>query len=275
MIYIIAEEIRFNPDDCTLVNHQDDDFIKLSIPACRLLEQLLLSGGETLTREYLLTEVWDKYGLRGTNSNLNQYISILRRALAGYGCENLIVTIPKIGFRLNTDIPIHRDDAAPPLSLEQPLPVEETPPVEQAPSAVQPPETPANPAQNGSNNKRKTWFLILCVGFSLLLVGLLLLQFRDPLEEREIEPVNDVLQGDCNVTYLKNMDSKDREAIDKQIVKILDENKLQCGKNRKIIFDNYTSYSTQSYGRTMLSFCQLGIKNDIISCDNFYYYDWR
>ncbi|MDJ0476207.1 hypothetical protein QNA27_21415 [Pantoea eucalypti] len=62
-----------------------------------------------MAREILLTEVWDKYGLRGSNSNLNQYLSMLRRALAAYGCENLIITIPKIGIRLNTDISIERE----------------------------------------------------------------------------------------------------------------------------------------------------------------------
>ncbi|MEE3660372.1 winged helix-turn-helix domain-containing protein [Brenneria sp. g21c3] len=264
MIYIIAEEIRFNPDDGTLGNHQHDDFIKLSIPACRLLEQLLVSGGETLGREYLLTEVWDKYGLRGTNSNLNQYISILRRALAGYGCDNLIITMPKIGFRLNTDIPLQRVDSPLPRPAEQSLPAGPSPAAEKAP-----------PPQKAGNQQKKTWFLILLIGFSILILGLLLLQFSNTLQGREIEPVNATFQENCHVTYLKNTDSKDREAINRQIVKILHDNQLQCDKNRRIIFDNYTSYSTQSYGRTLLSFCQLGIKQEIISCDNFYYYDWK
>ncbi|ATA24650.1 hypothetical protein BIY26_06235 [Brenneria goodwinii] len=274
MIYIIAEEIRFNPDDGTLGSHQHDDFIKLSIPACRLLEQLLTSGGETLGREYLLTEVWDKYGLRGTNSNLNQYISILRRALAGYGCDNLIITIPKIGFRLNTDISLRRDDPPSSQPVPQALPAEPSPFAEEAaPLPAVRPHTAA--ARKAGNTPKKTWFLILLIAFSMLILGLLLLQFGDTLQEREIEPVNSTFQENCNVTYLKNADSKDREAINQQIIRILRDNKLQCDKNRRIIFDNYTSYSTQSYGRTLLSFCQLGIKQEIISCDNFYYYDWK
>ena len=33
--------------------------------------------------------VWDDYGLQASNSSLNQYISILRRALSAFGCEEL------------------------------------------------------------------------------------------------------------------------------------------------------------------------------------------
>lgn len=111
MIYIIDDQVSYNSDDCTLSHIPTQESLSLSISSGRLFEQLLNSGGEILARETLLTEVWDKYGLRGSNSNLNQYLSIVRRALAAYGCENLIITIPKIGIRLNTDIKIERQSA--------------------------------------------------------------------------------------------------------------------------------------------------------------------
>ncbi len=289
MIYIIAEEITFNPDDGTLANHNENDAIKLTIPASRLLEHILDSQGDILSRDFLLTEVWDKYGLRGSNSNLNQYISILRRALANYGCDNLIITIPKMGFRLNTDITLRRADL-PPIPL--------TPSDgENAPEATQPvdagvpvpPRTLEAPAESGAatmasiagprparrDNLRKSGFLVLCIITSLLLLWALLVQLHTTLAEREIDPVNDTLAQNCQITYLKNVGRADRAAINRQVAEILNENKLRCDGNRRIIFDNYTSTSPKSFGRTMLSFCQLGMKHKIISCDNFYYYDWR
>ncbi|MEN4535794.1 winged helix-turn-helix domain-containing protein [Pantoea agglomerans] len=111
MIYIIDDQVSYKSDDCTLSHIPTQESLSLSISSGRLFEQLLNSGGEILARDTLLTEVWDKYGLRGSNSNLNQYLSIVRRALAAYGCENLIITIPKIGIRLNTDIKIERQSA--------------------------------------------------------------------------------------------------------------------------------------------------------------------
>ena len=38
-----------------------------------------------IKRQQLLEEVWEERGLKGTNSNLNNYISLLRRHLAQLG----------------------------------------------------------------------------------------------------------------------------------------------------------------------------------------------
>ncbi|CDL37722.1 hypothetical protein [Citrobacter freundii] len=57
--------------------------------------------------------VWDDYGLQASNSSLNQYISILRRALSAFGCEELIITVPKMGFRLNPDITLQLTQTVP------------------------------------------------------------------------------------------------------------------------------------------------------------------
>ncbi len=94
MIYTIDRIITYNSDDCSLGHIPTQESLSLSISSGRLLERLLNSSSEILSRDMLLTEVWDKYGLRGSNSNLNQYLSILRRPLAGFGCENLIITDP-------------------------------------------------------------------------------------------------------------------------------------------------------------------------------------
>ncbi|MCL2892947.1 transcriptional regulator [Brenneria tiliae] len=278
MIYIIDRELTYNSDDCTLSHHSDDEPIKLSIPAGRLFEQLLTSNGEVLSREYLLTEVWDKYGLRGSNSNLNQYISLLRRALAGYGCDNLIVTVPKMGFRLNTDIEIsHEPDAGsqkttPWLEKDVPQQAESNTGIsEPSPSAAPMTDKP----QRSTGQRRFFWFAALASIVSASILIAALAHLRSNPQEREITPVEEVLDNGCEITYLKNISRDDRPAVNRQIQQILTANKLSCGANRRIVFDNYTSDSTQNYGRTMLSFCQLGNHREIIACDNFYYYDWR
>lgn len=226
--------------------------------------------GDVLSREYLLTEVWDKYGLRGSNSNLNQYIILLRRALAGYGYDNLIITIPKMGFRLNTDIEIRCEPG-----IARQETVSNTDKTEALPAAPPIAETGPQPQQGKKRPSRFFWFTTLAgvVSASILLGALAYLKSYP--EQREITPVKGVLENGCEITYLKDIGQDDRLAINKQVHEILSENKLRCDANRRVIFDNYTSNTAQNYGRTMLSFCQLGNHREIIACDNFYYYDWR
>lgn len=52
-----------------------------------------------IKRQQLLEEVWEERGLKGTNSNLNNYISLLRRHLAQLGETELIITYPRQGFK--------------------------------------------------------------------------------------------------------------------------------------------------------------------------------
>jgi hypothetical protein len=63
--------------------------------------------------------------------------------------------------------------------------------------------------------------------------------------------------------------------MDKQILQILSENHQPCDPGRRFYFDKMTSLTTKNYGRTILSACKLNTSGHIISCDNFYYMDWR
>ena len=118
MKYLIDRLIIFNSDDGTLQLPSSEDVIKLALPAARLLETFLSSEGKELTREYQYETVWDNRGLHTSESNLNQYFSILRRNLALLGCHELIVTLPTVGFKLNAAIHVEVMEvgAAPPAS---------------------------------------------------------------------------------------------------------------------------------------------------------------
>ncbi|EOH8097145.1 transcriptional regulator, partial [Salmonella enterica subsp. enterica serovar Newport] len=61
-------------------------------------------------RDTLFKTVWDDNGMRSSNSNLNQYISILRKQLVQVGLpENIIITVPRVGFMFNPDIDVQRE----------------------------------------------------------------------------------------------------------------------------------------------------------------------
>ncbi|MBP2199597.1 winged helix-turn-helix domain-containing protein [Pantoea cypripedii] len=257
MIYTIDGTVTYNSDDCTLNHLPTQETLSLSLSSGRLFEQLLNSNGEILTRDALLTEVWDKYGLRGSNNNLNQYLSIVRRALASFGCENLIITVPKMGIRLNTEIPITR---------------EETIKEEASTSA---PDSPLYPDGHRATHGHTNYLLLLTVLMVCLIASGSWYYRVVRSGEQEITPVSIPLAGGCNVVFVQGVDSHDQPMLEKQIQQMLRENHQTCDSSRRLYFDKITAFSAQNYGRTTLSSCKLNDSGHVIACDNFYYLDWR
>ncbi len=260
MIYIIDDQVSYNSDDCTLSHIPTQESLSLSISSGRLFEQLLNSGGEILARDTLLTEVWDKYGLRGSNSNLN---------------ENLIITIPKIGIRLNTDIKIERQ-SAPVMGVTEVLTddISEGSITEgSAENVVLPATPPGNQLPATSVNvTRRYWF----ASVALIMLGMVLWYFTVSRPDEQIIPMSSIkLEGGCEAVLLQGLDEVERQALGKQIVQILRENNQTCDAGHRIIFDKNTSFTTKNFGRTILSSCKINSDGHIISCDNFYYLDWR
>lgn len=271
MIYIIDDQIAYNSDDCTLSHIPTEETLSLSISSGRLFEQLLNSQGEILARETLLTEVWDKYGLRGSNSNLNQYLSILRRALAAYGCENLIITIPRIGIRLNTEIKIERE--APPVLADSEAQTED-----QAEEEVNREDVvDATELTLPADKKPLISFRQVVSGLVVLavLAGAYGYYTAHNLSGKRSSMSTIRLDGGCEAVIIQGLDVFEKQSLDKQILQMLRENKQSCVPGRRIYFDKNPSFNTTNYGRTILSACNLNSDGHIISCDNFYYLDWR
>lgn len=114
MRFDIEKLIQFDTENATLVNLLTGDSIELSLTSTRLLAKLLSHHRDVLSREEIFQSVFDKYGARSSNSNLNQYISILRKNILELGVEKeVIVTIPRIGFRISENVSITFDDELP------------------------------------------------------------------------------------------------------------------------------------------------------------------
>lgn len=266
MIYTIDGSITYNTDDCTLSHLPTQESLSLSISTGRLFERLLTSEGDILSRETLLTDVWDKYGLRGSNSNLNQYLSILRRALAAYGCENLIITIPKVGIRLNIDIPVER-------TASSSAPVNDTEQDKVFPQQAEPAAPFSLPIAPDAPVKKYQWLYLLAGGICLL--GVLVWGYLALHKEEETPAATLSLTGGCQAVVLQGIDDEERQTLTSQIEQMLRENHQLCDKSRRIYFDRNTAFTTQNYGRTILSSCKLNSDGHVIACDNFYYLDWR
>ncbi|WP_145493969.1 winged helix-turn-helix domain-containing protein [Yersinia aleksiciae] len=105
MEYIINGNVRYNSSDGTLFCPDNNiDMITLTRVTSELLLLLIKNNGAPLSRDTILSELWEKRGLTASSNNLNNYVSMLRKALAQCGYPNLIVTIPKHGFLFEAEI---------------------------------------------------------------------------------------------------------------------------------------------------------------------------
>ncbi|PKH22188.1 hypothetical protein CIG19_12820 [Enterobacterales bacterium CwR94] len=104
-VYVINQCVEFNSAELTLT-HQNNVEEKTSLPAAggRLLTFLILRNGEPVTKEAILYEVWEKEGFAPSTNNLYHYISLIRRLLSDLGLQDIIRTLPKIGFILEADV---------------------------------------------------------------------------------------------------------------------------------------------------------------------------
>ena len=122
MRFDIEGFITFDTEEASLVNLLTGDCIELSATSTRLLTNLLQYRGDIISRVDIFQSVFEKYGARPSNSNLNQYISTLRRSLADLGVEkNVIITVPALRFLRKSLSPATM--ITPPLSLSRRWPL--------------------------------------------------------------------------------------------------------------------------------------------------------
>ncbi|MCS3409447.1 winged helix-turn-helix domain-containing protein [Serratia sp. AKBS12] len=115
MKYRINGHVLFDADSGSLsLMVFSDDPLAVSNPTKRLLLLLIINHGEPVSREVIFRKVWDDYGMVSSNNNLNQCVSKLRRILKTLGIEEeVIITVPKVGFMLSRDIAIECVDELP------------------------------------------------------------------------------------------------------------------------------------------------------------------
>ncbi|MCO7511991.1 helix-turn-helix domain-containing protein [Serratia fonticola] len=105
MEYIINGSVKYNSLDCTLFCPDNNaDMITLTRVTSELLLLLIQNNHTPLSRDTILSELWEKRGLSASSNNLNNYVSMLRKALAKCGYSDLITTIPKHGFLFEAEV---------------------------------------------------------------------------------------------------------------------------------------------------------------------------
>ncbi|WP_395301518.1 transcriptional regulator [Enterobacter sp. ECC-175] len=106
MFFICNNSLLFDPEAHVISPvSQPESAITLSAPAVRLLQEFIRNKGKDLSREELITRVWEAFGFTPSGNNLNKAMSELRKGFQSLGEHNdVIVTVPRYGFRFEADV---------------------------------------------------------------------------------------------------------------------------------------------------------------------------
>lgn len=105
MIFTLLDMVSFRSEDCTMWNiHYPDRRVRFTTIPCRLFSYLLENTDRIISREEILNNIWQVYGLEPSNNSINQYVSLIRKSLLEIGCEQEIIqTIPRAGFYIASE----------------------------------------------------------------------------------------------------------------------------------------------------------------------------
>ncbi|MGF6188952.1 winged helix-turn-helix domain-containing protein [Serratia sp. 2723] len=106
MKYILNLTLVFDPEGRLLMLRNNNQLtVGLSNPATRLLTEMIKNNRIELTREILLKHVWEDFGFASSGATLSNHISELRKAFEALGIsKDILLTVPRIGFKLDAEI---------------------------------------------------------------------------------------------------------------------------------------------------------------------------
>lgn len=261
MNYNVDDIVLFDSEMNTLTHIDTQECVSLTMSQSILLELLLNSNAEIMARDKIIDTLWSCHGINCSTHTLNQYVSVLRKLFAHFGREQLLITLPRVGLRLNPDIHISVIADTPIL----------TPVI--APSFA--PEAEQLPASGAGNDRLiyKKWLPLIAI--LMIVVSGALVTFRMLRPDDDSNRFTFITEQQCEIGLPRHFSVEDQGVILKQAKEIMVENKLSCNEQRIAFFDFYKSVAGQDYGRAVLALCVKGDNGGVISCENYYYRNWR
>lgn len=269
MVYLINHLVLFSTLEYQLSLLDDDtQIIQLSNTSGRVLDELLIAhgNGETVTRETLFARVWEQHGLQSSNGNLNQQISLIRKALISLGLDSTaIVTLPKRGFKINdrliiTPHPPTEKPSAPPQEIES------APEMNPAPAIT--------PFSHPPGSLR---FVNLLLAIAVVITLLMTYSY---FRVNEKQPLFFFRKIDaCNVYTLRPINEREHADFAARIPNAMAGNIDQCTDRDVVLFSRTTQVNPQIKQqinrRTFLAKCEKDARGQLTDCLNFYFYNWE
>ena len=248
MKYQLADILTYTDDDATLSlsGSDGDECQQLTSTANAIFSLLVSHAGMVVDREMFLSEVWDRRGLQGSNSSLNQYISILRKMLAAMVPDTtFIVTVPKTGFMLSADLSVVR--------LGQP---------QVGPAPVQ---APAPTARRDPH-----WIALFCTLITLVVCSSLL-AWKQHKNQSDVYLLSHI--GRCPVyTFAPLADAFHDKAV-ALAQAIQREGTFTCSGDATFYLHIQDALFYGDRGRLVLSQCSHA-RGRASACRTLYYYNW-
>jgi len=228
----------------------------LSITASSLLHFFLQNTG-VVNREEVLKRVWDDQGHTSSNSNLNQYLSMLRKTFRLYGIDNVIVSISRGNLQLNPSVIIEILPSSPVALPDMMLRKKESP--------FQQFGELSSPA--GWNIASATLLSLACILMMFTYYGKLSPPAitLTPLSSKQcdLSVVEEMLATFNQTPYVKNFNAV-RQTLN-----------IECQPGRKFIFFYDDKLQKEGLGRVFLAHCAKQKSNVFSYCDNYFYYAWK
>ncbi|CAI1773972.1 MULTISPECIES: winged helix-turn-helix domain-containing protein [Serratia] len=268
MKYIINKIVVFNSDELTLFLYENNQIVtKLTKPASRLLLELIQNNKKNITRDDLLERVWTTYGFTASNAGLNNYISELRKAFALLGLVNeIIVTIPKLGFRFEADIVLTEAMLLPsePMDSQGDNPnnkVEVEVEVENKIIEKGASKKSFHP-RSFTKNKKITVFIILAVG--ALLIAILISRYK---EHHNYAPYTKVSElSNCEIYVIGHAETDTSNT--KKVIDVLNDKKIDCVSSEKDVFYSEDKFDSKLQRAMLISVCSKNNENHYDNCLN-------
>ncbi|WP_447872189.1 winged helix-turn-helix domain-containing protein [Serratia fonticola] len=236
MVFTIFNMIAFRSEDGAMWNiAQPDRRLSFTTIPTRLFTYLLENADKMVSREELLNNIWNKYGLEPSNNSVNQYISLIRKSLSELGCEEEIIkTIPRVGFYISGEW----------VSYQQ-----------ETPQSV---ETTNKPAIKQSRLRRGYKPALLTI--SLIISTLLVLQpFRSATGHLDYSFPKSTLYKIGNIAtcplYALSASSPDVAARKEKMAEELAAAHAPCVNNEVFIFHSGEHYVYQQSDRAFITRC--------------------
>jgi len=109
-IYLLNKITVYDSKLACIYNINEPQIIyNITTPANLCLLMLINQRDEVIPQRSFFREVWEKHNMAVSANTFYQNISIIRKAFRKAGLENVVITIPRRGLRLSSDIVVEPD----------------------------------------------------------------------------------------------------------------------------------------------------------------------
>ncbi|EHG6155476.1 winged helix-turn-helix domain-containing protein [Escherichia fergusonii] len=271
MRYNINARFIYDATDGTLTLPQSTEpDCQLSVTSSALLN-FFLHHTDIVSREEVLKKVWDDNGLTSSNSNLNQYLSMLRKTFRHYGIDNIIITVARGYLQLNPDVSIEPLDEAPaPPAIIEPFLIPDV----NAPTSSEDTESAPSTLTPVTHSHDAYWYF---AGACLLTISILLVAFNlFGISEARPIALTQLSHSQCELLASDEMRrSVSVKAYEKNYDEVRKRLNIACKPGERFLFFYGDRLETNGLGRVFLAHCAMHEDNPFSYCDNYFYYSWK